>query len=311
MPACVVTGGTGNIGQALVRLLLSKGWRTYVVCNPQSSRAVYLPDSPLCRVIRCDAGNLLQAQNDIGEPCDSFFHLAWRASYGAQRENPHVQTGNITASLHAVQLAAQLGCKVFVGAGSQAQYGDTDQTLTEATPMMPATHYGAAKCCAEHMTRIACAQHNMRHVWGRVCSVYGPCDGPHTLVTYLMRAYLRGQEAVLTPCEQEWDFLYADDAAQAFVALAERGHNGQAYCVASGEGRPLVQYMREWSNVTEGRALLRVGGKPYPAQARKRLCADISLLAQHTGFAPSTTFAEGMGKTLAWYAAHGEALADI
>ena len=311
MPACVVTGGTGNIGLALVRLLLSKGWRTYVVCNPASRRAVFLPDSPLCRIVRCDVGSLLQARESIGEPCHSFFHLAWRASYGAERENPYVQAGNITAALDAVQLAAQVGCRVFVGAGSQAQYGDTDLTLTEDTPMRPTTHYGAAKCCAEHMTRVACARQGMRHVWGRVCSVYGPCDGPHTLVTYLMRAYLRGEEAVLTPCEQEWDFLYADDAARAFAGLAEHGHDGQAYCIASGQGRPLREYIRQWGDVTQGRAKLHVGGKPYPANARKRLCADISLLVRHTGFVPSTAFGEGMGKTLAWYIEHGEALADV
>lgn len=308
MPVCVVTGGTGNIGQALVRLLLSKGWRTYVLCNPLSQRTKFLPRSPQCRIVACDLGNIAQARSSIDEPCEQFFHLGWRASYGAERENPQVQISNIEASVAAAELAAQLGCGVFAGAGSQAQYGDTNDTLTENTPLRPTTHYGIAKCCAEQMTRKICAQRGVRHVWGRICSVYGPCDGPYTLVTYLMRSFLRGQEAVLTPCQQEWDFMYAEDAARAFVALAEKGHDAQAYCLAAGQARPLWQYMQEWKDVTLGEALLRLGGRPYPENARQRLCADIGRLVEHTGFSPATPFAEGMRKTLAWYREHLDAL---
>jgi Nucleoside-diphosphate-sugar epimerases len=308
MPACVVTGGTGNIGQALVRLLLSEGWRTYVLCNPLSLRTKFLPDSPQCRIVACDLGNIAQAKSSIDEPCEQFFHLGWRASYGVERENPQAQISNIEASVEAAELAARLGCDVFVGAGSQAQYGDTNDTLTEDTPLRPTTHYGIAKCCAEQMTRKVCAQRGVRHVWGRVCSVYGPCDGPYTLVTYLMCSFLRGQEAVLTPCLQEWDFMYAEDAARAFVALAEKGHDSQAYCLATGQARPLWQYMLEWKRVTEGKALLRLGGRPYPKGARQRLCADISRLVEHTEFSSATPFAEGMRKTLAWYREHLDAL---
>jgi nucleoside-diphosphate-sugar epimerase len=261
--------------------------------------------------VPCDIGSLAPARESVGETCRHFFHLAWRASYGPERENPQVQAANIEAALEAVGLAARLGCEVFVGAGSQAQYGDTDDTLTEDTPLRPTTRYGAAKCRAEQVTREACALQGLRHVWIRICSVYGPCDGPHTLVTYLMRSYLRGEEAVLTPCLQEWDFLHADDAARAFRALAEKGRDGHAYVLASGHARPLWRYMREWQEVTRGRARLRIGGKPYPEGARRRLCADITRLREHTEFAPRITFGQGMRTTLAWYEEYREALDPV
>ena len=34
----------------------------------------------------------------------------------------------------------------------------------------------SAKLCAGQMTRIACAQKGIQHVWARILSVYGPYD---------------------------------------------------------------------------------------------------------------------------------------
>jgi nucleoside-diphosphate-sugar epimerase len=307
--SCIVTGGTGNIGNALVRALSARCARVYVLCNPASPRIAWLPHSPQCRTIRRDLRDLDNVADEIDAHCDAFFHLGWPASYGEQRDDARVQAENIKISLDAVDLAARCGCRVFVGAGSQAQYGDTEQTITPDTPMRPDTAYGAAKLCAEQMTRLQCRKLGLRHVWGRVCSVYGPCDGPHTLITYLMRASLRNEEALLTPCGQIWDFLFADDAARAFIAMAEKGVDGRAYCVASGQARPLREYIAEFDRLPGyGAARIRIGGKPYAEKQRMRLSADISALTADTGFVPCIAFEEGIARTWRWYSMHPESV---
>lgn len=305
----VLAGCTGEIGNALVNLLLGLGIEAYALCRPNSWRLRFLPESPFLHVVECDLFRLGEAARVIQKPCGAFFHLGWHASYGAERNDPYGQVRNIQAALDAVGLAVALGCGVFVGAGSQAQYGDTEETLTPDTPMRPTTAYGAAKLCAEQMTRRMCRDAGLRHVWGRVLSVYGPCDGPYTLVTSLMRAYLRGDPAFdLTQCGQEWDFLYAADAARAFLAMADRGADGNAYCVASGIARPLREYMADIRTVLGGQTDLRIGAKPYPPGQRMRLCGDISALTGDTGFVPTTDFADGIAETWRWYAAHPGAL---
>lgn len=301
MKTVVLTGCTGEIGNALVRLLLAQGTKVYALCRPGSWRLRYLPDSPGLHVIERDIFDLPGAEKDIAAPCDAFFHLGWYASYGEERNDAYGQTRNITATLDAVRLAKTLGCTVFVGAGSQAQYGDTDEILTEETPMRPTMGYGAAKLCAEVMSREFCAALGLRHIWARVASVYGPCDGPYTLISYLMRTQLSGEEALLTPCEQLWDYLYADDAARAFLALAEKGRDGHAYCIASGTSRPLRDYIADFRTLLGERARLTVGGKPYAPNQRMRLAVDITKLRTDTGFAPQMAFAKGIAATWKWY----------
>ena len=308
MRSAVITGCTGEIGNALVRLLLAQGWEVHAVCRPNSRRSRFLLQADRLRILECDLFDLASAAQALPEKCGVFFHLGWHASYGAERLDPYGQARNILAALDAVNLAAKLGCSVFVGAGSQAQYGDTEETLTPETSMRPSTAYGAAKLCAEQMTRELCATKGIRHVWGRVVSVYGPCDGPHTLITYLMRTQLRGEEAILTPCGQYWDFLYAEDTARAFLSMAESGKDGQPYCVASGSCRPLHEYMHDFQHVLGGKAKLHIGGKSYTPNQRMRLCADISTLRADTGFAPLVPFLEGIERTWQWYAQHPEAL---
>lgn len=306
MRACVVTGGTGNIGHALLEALLDDGWRPYVLCHPGSARTSYIPCG--CHVVPMDISALSGAAEAVGEPCEAFFHLAWNASYGQERNDPYGQIRNIEATVAAVGLACELGCNVFIGAGSQAQYGPSDLTLTDDSPMRPQSNYGAAKCCAEVMSRIECANRGVRHIWARIFSVYGPCDGPYTLVTSLIRAYLQGTSLDLTPCGQTWDFLYAEDAAKALLALAEKGRDGEAYCVASGQARPLVRYIEEWRMVAGERARLRIGAIPYPDGKPPNLNCSIDKLFAHTGFFPRIGFADGMRMTLSWYQEHLEAL---
>ncbi|MDL2207712.1 NAD(P)-dependent oxidoreductase [Desulfovibrio sp. OttesenSCG-928-M16] len=301
MKAALLTGCTGEIGNALVRLLLAQGTKVYALCRPNSWRLRHLPTALDLQVIERDIFDLPGAEKDIPAPCDACFHLGWHASYGEERNDAYGQVRNITATLDAVHLAARLGCQVFVGAGSQAQYGDTDEILTEDTPMRPTNAYGAAKLCAEQMSRELCAALGPRHVWGRVASVYGPCDGPYTLISYLMRTQLEGKEALLTPCEQLWDYLYADDAARAFLALAQKGRDGHAYCIASGSSRPLRDYIADFRALLGERARLTIGGKAYAPNHRMRLAVDITKLCEDTDFAPQVGFADGIARTWRWY----------
>ena len=48
-----------------------------------------------------------------------------------------LQLQNIQYTLDAVRLAKRLGCKVFVGAGSQAEYGRYEGKLDAKVPVFP------------------------------------------------------------------------------------------------------------------------------------------------------------------------------
>ena len=180
----IVTGPTGAVGTALCSRLLQAGCTVVAVCRPGSPRAVALPKDANLYVVACDAANLAdlpQCMAAAGLPvqADAFFHLAWAHTIGAGRNDMPAQIENIRYTIDAVRTAAAMGCRVFVGTGSQAEYGRVDGVLRADTPTNPENGYGMAKLCAGQMSRTEAAALGMDHVWARILSVYGPHDGPN------------------------------------------------------------------------------------------------------------------------------------
>ena len=66
------------------------------------------------------------------------------------------------------------------------------------------------------------------HIWTRILSVYGPHDGPATMISGTIRKLLHGEKPALTAGIQQWDYLYAADAAAAFYALAVSGQDAES-----------------------------------------------------------------------------------
>ena len=160
-----------------------------------------------------------------------FIILHGRGQQGAARNDMPLQTRNIASALQAAELAAKLGCNTFVGASSQAEYGRTEQLLSPETPVFPENGYGMAKLCAGQMGRIRCQELGIKHVWVRILSVYGPFDGPNTMVSATLRKLLCGEHAAFTPAEQQWDYLYSEDAARALFLVAEHGKVEKSMCL--------------------------------------------------------------------------------
>ena len=296
--SAVVTGPTGAIGAALCRELLRAGAVVYAVARPGSARLSSLP--PGVRAVSCALPDMAALPGLIPGPVDAFFHLAWAGTTGPARDDMSAQAANIAFALDAVRAAKALGCRVFVGAGSQAEYGRVDAPLRADTPCFPETGYGMAKLCAGQMTRAECAKLGLRHVWARVLSVYGPCDGDGSMLSRLIDTLLDGGRPPLTAGEQLWDYLYADDAAKALRLLAERGGDGQVYPLGSGEVRPLRAFAEAARDAVDPALPLGFGEVPYGPRQVMRLEADIGALARDTGFRPETSFETGIAETVRW-----------
>ena len=276
----IVTGPTGAVGTALCSRLLQAGCTVVAVCRPGSPRAVALPKDANLYVVACDAANLAdlpQCMAAAGLPvqADAFFHLAWAHTIGAGRNDMPAQIENIRYTIDAVRTAAAIGCRVFVGTGSQAEYGRVDGVLRADTL-------------------------GMDHVWARILSVYGPHDGPNTMISATIQKLLAGQCPDLTAGEQKWDYLYSADAADALYRMACHGRSGAVYPVGSGTARPLREYIETLRDAIDLALPLGLGKIPYGPQQVMFLQADITQLAADTGFAPRTAFADGIRATIAW-----------
>lgn len=295
----VVTGPTGTIGLALVKKLIGKKIEVYAVCRPNSDRANILPVSSLLHKVDCDLTEISRLPSMINKKCDAFFHLAWMGTRNRDnRMDMHLQEKNVALALDSVDVANKLNCDVYVGAGSQAEYGPIDGMIHPDSPTNPVVGYGMAKLCAGQMTRCMCQQYGIRHIWSRIVSIYGEGDGDQTLINTVINSLLNGKEPQLTAGEQIWDYLYSGDAADALYRMALYGKDGAVYVLGSGEAKPLRSYMESIRDVVDPTASLGLGKIPYLNNQVMHLEADVASLKSDTGWEPKTAFYEGIKKVL-------------
>ena len=300
MNKAIITGPTGAIGIALINELTYHGYEVAAICHRGSERIKRIPCTSMVKVIECNLDELARSSVFWGKDYDVFFHLGWAGTYGDARNDTEVQLSNIAYTLDAVELAQITGCKRFVGVGSQAEYGRTDRMLDPELATFPENGYGMAKLCAGQLSRLRCQQLGLEHVWARVLSVYGPYDGEKTLISVLIRSLMNGESPKCTKGEQIWDYLYSKDAAHALRLMGELGISNKVYCVGSGVGRPLREYVETVGSLLNPDIPIRFGDVPYSENQVMHLQADISDLKLDVGFEPKYTFEDGIKETIDW-----------
>lgn len=299
MKKAVITGGTGMIGCALAEYLLQKEIEVTILARPDSKRTASLPKDKRLKIMSCDLSKLAEAKLPDKE-YDVFFHLGWNGTSGDCRNDMLLQNKNTEYALEAVKLAHRLGCKAFLGAGSQAEYGRYEGKLSADVPAFPENGYGMAKLCAGQMSRIMAQGYGMKHIWMRILSVYGPYDGESTMIMSSIIKMLAGESPEYTPAGQIWDYLYCKDAARAFYSAAEKGADGAVYCLGSGKAKALREYIEIMRDMINPQIELKFGAKPYADKQVMYLCADISNLQRDTGFEPEYEFCGGIKETIEW-----------
>lgn len=298
MKKIVISGATGAIGTALIRKCIEENIHVLVLCRADSKRKKNIPNHPLVKVADCDLTSMKYWSDISDTGYDIFYHFAWASTIGTGRNDMYLQNKNVEYTLDAVHLAHKLGCSTFIGAGSQAEYGRFEGTLSADTPTFPENGYGMAKLCAGQMSRYECRKLGMKHIWPRILSIYGPNDGEQTMISSSIRNLLNGMKPSFTKGEQQWDYLYSSDAANAMYLLGLKGIDGKVYCIGSGIARPLSEYIFQLRDAIDPSAEIGIGDIPYSKNQVMYLCADISDLQKDTGFIPKVDFKEGIHRTI-------------
>lgn len=301
MEHVIVTGATGMVGATMIEQMLADGIRVTGIVRPASAKMKNLTPHQNLEIIECDIDNLLSLKEILSHDYDTFFHFAWNGTYGASREDIRLQIQNVIDTLDAIELAHAIGCKAFVGAGSQAEFGPVEGTISDAVPKNPVTGYGIAKLDACRMGKILCEQYGIRHSWGRIVSTYGPRDNSYTMVMSSIINMLDGKRMQFTKGEQTWDYLYGGDCSRAFYLIGKYGKHGKAYTVGSGQTRQLKDYITAIRDTVAPSLEIGLGEREYYPNQVMHLCADITELKEDTGFEPEVSFEEGIWRTVQWY----------
>ncbi|WP_407118300.1 NAD-dependent epimerase/dehydratase family protein [Bradyrhizobium sp. LMG 9283] len=296
-----VTGATGFLGCHVGEDLIEHGHEVAVLLRPGTKPwrlATILDRLTVIEGTLDDPAALGTGIRSFAP--DAVVHMAWRGVGNSER-NSKDQVRNIADTLELVDLAVDAGATIFIGAGSQAEYGAYDRAITETDVPRPTTQYGIAKLASGWMAERRCADRGLRFVWLRIFSAYGPRDSEAWLIPSLIRTLRAGGRMPLTVCEQRWGFLHARDAAAAVrIVLANPAAQG-TYNLGSPDAPQLRQTAQQLRDLI-GRGELGFGEVPYRPDQVMVLAADVTRL-EALGWHPVVGLDQGLRETVAWHAA--------
>jgi nucleoside-diphosphate-sugar epimerase len=296
-----VTGATGFLGSCVTERLVQRGADVAVLLRKTSDTWRIRDILPGLRVIEGDLRDLGAARAAIEAFRPNVIaHLAWYGVGNESRDDPAQLDANLLSSVSLLRLGLELKCGAWIGIGSQAEYGPQNRRLDENAPTNPTTTYGTVKLSVGLLARQLAAGTAMRVAWLRLFSTYGPKDNPGWMIPYLISTLRRGTRPSLTACEQRWDYLYVEDAADAVCDVAAAPDAQGVFNLGSGQVyllREIVERVRDLVNPAQP---LGIGDIPYRPDQVMYLQADISRLQRATGWMPKVSLEEGLRRTVRW-----------
>jgi nucleoside-diphosphate-sugar epimerase len=301
----LVTGGAGFIGSNLTRALIERGDRVRVFDTLLTGRRENLADLPDVEVVVGDVreGEALRAAM---AGVDRVFHQAALPSVPRSVKDPLAShESNATGTLNVLLAARDLGVKRVVVASSSSVYGDTP-TLPKVETMAtnPLSPYAVNKLAGEQYAVV------FHRLWGveavalRYFNVFGPRQDPTSeyaaVIPRFVELMARGECPLIHgDGTQSRDFTYVDNVVQANLLAAEApGVGGQVFNVACGQRHSLLDLVAAL-NLILGTSLEPRFDDPARGDV-KHSQADVSKAERLLGYRPTTTFEEGLQRTVAW-----------
>ncbi len=226
----LVTGATGLLGSWLLRRLLDA--RAQVVCVTRD----WVPQSELVRshlvdhvtVVRGDVCDQVLLERALGEyEIDTVFHLAAQTIVTIANRNPGSTFATNIQGTWALLEACRRSPTVrhIIVASSDKAYGDsTELPYSEATPLQGQHPYDVSKSCADLIAQSYAVTYGLPVVITRCGNFYGGGDlNWNRIVPGTIRSILRDERPVIRSDGQHVrDYFYVEDAAAAYMLLAER-----------------------------------------------------------------------------------------
>lgn len=254
----LVTGGSGFLGAAFVRVAVDRGHHVAVL-----SRAANDHRDPQVTWLSGSLAEPPWAEIARFAP-EACVHAAWIATPGVYLESPE-NADWVWWSLEFLSRLPALGVRSLVALGTCIEYQITGQPLREeVTPLAPASAYARGKCELHERLRASPALAHTALAWARIFYPYGEGEHPARLASSLIGRLSRGEPVALRTPGSVKDYIHADDVATALLTLVEHGFNGPIN-IGTGEGVAVE---------TIGRNLAALLGRPELVEVPANPVAD-------------------------------------
>jgi len=256
----LVTGGSGNIGSALVSGLAEDEGNLIVVADDLSTGdRSKVPDERNVKFIKCDVNNY----DDIAaiyfrHPFEYVFHYA--AVVGVQRTlaNPLAVLRDITGIENVLRLSKNTGVRRLFFSSSSEVYGEPFEIPQheETTPLNSRLPYAIVKNVAEAYLRSYQEEYGLDYTVFRFFNTYGPNQSEDFVVPRFVRMALRGDDiTIYGDGSQTRTFCYVDDNVEACLAtLVGRKGINETINIGSDENLSILELAEMIIDLTESKS---------------------------------------------------------
>lgn len=308
----LVTGATGFLGSHVVRRLLAAGATVHMIARATSAfdrLSDVLPDiRPWTADIR-DATAVERCVTSVRP--DLVFHLAaetagrgWilSAELGTELlqrsyDINFVGTVNVLRAVARAAPAARV-----IRAGGLEEYGTGPLPYHEHQREAPISPYSASQVAATHLAEMFHRQTGLAIVTLRLALLYGPRQAAGFFIPSLILACLAGRSFEMTAGDQTRDFVYVDDAVDAFVRVAAAPASiGGVINIGSGVEWRIRRVADLIVQLSGSKSRLRIGARPDQTIGLSRLVCDTSRAWELLSWKAQTSLEAGLERCIAWY----------
>jgi CDP-glucose 4,6-dehydratase len=308
------TGAQGFIGSWVAERLLDDGAEVFVLDRPlaELSRFRIRGLHDRCNAVSADLRSLDSLRRAIEDHgVQSVFHLAAAAIVGAAGDSPldtyEVNVRGTWNLLEACRLAGEPLQRIVVASTDKAYGVHEDLPYREDHALQPRYPYDASKACADIVARSYAHTFGLPVAVTRFGNVFGGGDFNFSrVIPGAVRALLAGERPVIRSNGLlERDFLYAEDAAAAYLAVADSLDRpelrGRAWNASIGRPVSVLEIVGRLIEIAGAEVEPDVRGRGTPHGELTRQWLDSSAIRNELGWTPAWDLERGLKTTYRWY----------
>jgi CDP-glucose 4,6-dehydratase len=316
----LITGARGFGGAWLAKALLERGEQVVSLDHDHPER----PHSTLGLLgIEADVADTTGDVADIElldrlireHEVSAVFHLAAEAIVATVAASPvRAFETNVRGTWNVLEACRANGVERVVVASSDKAYGAHDELpYREDFPLKPTAPYEASKAAADLLARCYWPSYGVPVAVTRFANIYGGGDLNFSrLVPEAVCAAIDGRAPVLrSDGSPERDLLYVEDAASAYLAIADAldrdDVRGEAFNAGGGQPYAVGEIVDLVVRLAGSDVEPDIQGRGNPEGEIDRQFVDPTKLRERTGWEPRVGLEDGLERTIEWYREHPEA----